>query len=114
MFELSKKNSGGKSGLNFNFDQYLDERRQWLEESLDIFLCADDKAPQTLWQSMRYSVLLGGKRLRAVLAFAGAESVLFSGNFDSQLAGIDNKEACQLVMPPGLRHRNGACHESHP
>ena len=69
MYELSEK-----TGFNFDFSQYLKERRDRLEDSLSLYL--DGTLPETLWQSMRYSVLSGGKRLRAILSMAGAEAVV--------------------------------------
>lgn len=54
--------------------QYLTERKQWLEGALMRSL-EDDAIPEKLRESMRYSLEAGGKRLRPVLCFAGAEAV---------------------------------------
>jgi geranylgeranyl diphosphate synthase type II len=44
-----------------------------IEQSLEKYMSAND--PEKLWQSMRYSVLSGGKRLRALLCLASAEAI---------------------------------------
>ncbi|MBI4532559.1 MAG: polyprenyl synthetase family protein [Candidatus Melainabacteria bacterium] len=58
----------------FNFKEYLALKRQLVETRLAEFL-EDDDLP-LLWESMRYSVLSGGKRLRALLCLAAAEAVM--------------------------------------
>lgn len=46
-----------------------------VEESLEILLPGANAYPPLIHQAMRYSVLVGGKRLRPVLVMAGAEAV---------------------------------------
>lgn len=46
-----------------------------IDENLDRYLPPEEKFPQTIYKSMRYSVFAGGKRLRPVLAFAACEIV---------------------------------------
>lgn len=74
----------------FDFARYIDERRARLEASLESFLSPAE--PLKLYEAMRYSVLSGGKRLRAVLAMASAEAV----QADESLEGEDPVE---LVLP---------------
>ena len=50
-------------------------RRALVEEALDRALPPEDAPPPTVHRAMRYSVLAGGKRLRPLLAIAGAEAV---------------------------------------
>lgn len=54
--------------------QYLEERRRLVEEALDRLLPPVDTYPRPLHEAMRYSVFAGGKRLRPILAIAGAEA----------------------------------------
>ncbi len=56
-----------------SFTEYVATRRQLIEERLKQYLNYDD--PPVLWESMRYSVLSGGKRLRALLCLTSAESI---------------------------------------
>ncbi len=58
---------------NFDFESYLKERRKLVEDRLADYLV--EQEPARLWQSMAYSVLSGGKRLRAMLTLAAAEAV---------------------------------------
>lgn len=60
----------------FDFESYLLARRKLVEDRLAIYLV--DREPVRLWQSMRYSVLSGGKRLRAMLTLAAAEAIAAS------------------------------------
>lgn len=55
--------------------RYLDERRRMVESALDRFLPSADTRPSRLHESIRYSVLAPGKRLRPILVLAGAEAV---------------------------------------
>lgn len=57
----------------FDFKSYLSDRRSVVEERLGNYLKRNE--PESLWESMRYSVLSGGKRLRAMLCIAAAEAV---------------------------------------
>lgn len=61
------------SGSTFSFKTYASDRRDMVEQALTLYLSNND--PKTLWESMRYSVLSGGKRLRALLCLAAAEAV---------------------------------------
>lgn len=56
-----------------SFTDYVSLRKELIEEGLDRFLTGKD--PDLLYKSMRYSVLAGGKRLRALLALASFESI---------------------------------------
>ncbi len=66
---------------DFDFESYLIARRKLVEDRLAIYLV--DQEPVRLWQSMRYSVLSGGKRLRAMLTLAAAEAIAASKYHDS-------------------------------
>jgi len=56
-------------------DAYLRERADRVSAALDAWLPAANTPPQTLHGAMRHLVFPGGKRLRPVLACAGAEAV---------------------------------------
>ena len=64
------------AGLAFDFETYHAARRTLVEDGLKTFMSSDD--PAELWESMRYSVLSGGKRIRAILCLAAAEAVALS------------------------------------
>jgi geranylgeranyl diphosphate synthase type II len=61
--------------MTFDLDAYLAERRRLTDEALDIYLPRIDELPPRLHEAMRYSLFCGGKRLRPILVYAGAEAV---------------------------------------
>jgi farnesyl diphosphate synthase len=56
-----------------DFQHWAGDIQQRMEQVLDSLLPAPDIAPQRLHQAMRYAVLGGGKRVRALLAHAAGE-----------------------------------------
>lgn len=86
---------------DFDFESYLIARRKLVEDRLAIYLV--DQEPVRLWQSMRYSVLSGGKRLRAMLTLAAAEAIAASKAQTSNGQVLDPIEtvlpcACAIEM----------------
>lgn len=65
--------SSATSHSAFDFKTYLEERRVLVEAKLDEFLAIDE--PEILWESMRYSALGAGKRIRALLSIAAYETI---------------------------------------
>ena len=61
--------------MTFDLAAYLAERRALTDRALDIYLPAADSLPPRLHEAMRYSLFCGGKRLRPILVYAGAEAV---------------------------------------
>lgn len=61
--------------MTFDLHAYIAERRKWTERALDTYLPPADALPPRLHEAMRYSLFCGGKRLRPILALAGAEAV---------------------------------------
>lgn len=57
-----------------DFNRYIQERQQWLEAALTRSI-EDESIPEKLREAMRYSLEAGGKRIRPILCFAGAEAV---------------------------------------
>jgi geranylgeranyl diphosphate synthase type II len=74
----------------FDFSQYLERGRQLVEGQLAVYL--SETAPKVLWESMRYSVLSGGKRLRAILCLSAAEAIAARENHSQ-------KEVVEIVLP---------------
>ncbi|BCV25117.1 polyprenyl synthetase family protein [Gelria sp. Kuro-4] len=58
-----------------NLEAYLVERARWVEEALAAYLPVLPEPARQLGEAMRYSLFAGGKRLRPVLALAGAEAL---------------------------------------
>jgi geranylgeranyl diphosphate synthase, type II len=73
----------------FDLKAYLAERQPMMEAALDQSLPL--QYPETIYGSMRYSLLAGGKRLRPVLCLAACE--LLGGNIETAMP-----TACALEM----------------
>lgn len=56
----------------FDFQNFQKERLCLIEERLSTYMSGAD--PDKLWEAMRYSVLSGGKRIRAILCLTAAEA----------------------------------------
>jgi len=88
------QNESMRAGLAFDFETYHAERRSLVEDRLAHYLAPNDPSPPQLWESMRYSVLSGGKRIRAILTLAAAEALLSS---EAKARSMD--EAAQIALP---------------
>jgi geranylgeranyl diphosphate synthase type II len=64
-----------ETALTFDLKAYLHAKRERIEAALDHYLPPTDAQPQRLHESIRYSVLAPGKRLRPTLVIAAAETV---------------------------------------
>lgn len=80
----------------FEFAAYLKSRRELVEEKLALYLA--DGQPQALWEAMRYSVLSGGKRLRAMLAIASCETVARANALEVNPLEIAMPLSCAIEM----------------
>jgi geranylgeranyl diphosphate synthase type II len=56
-------------------ENFLSSGKQFVDEGLNRLLPKEGTYPESIHQSMRYSVLAGGKRLRPLLVIAAAEAV---------------------------------------
>jgi len=59
----------------FDLETYLQRHRRLVEQELDRLLPPAETPPVSLHEAMRYAVLGGGKRVRAILCLAAAEAV---------------------------------------
>jgi geranylgeranyl diphosphate synthase type II len=61
---------------NLNFlNSYLAQKRGLVEKALEEYLPGEENFPEIIFQSIRYSIFAGGKRLRPILCLAAAEAV---------------------------------------
>ncbi len=58
-----------------NISHYLEQQRMAVDRFLDAVTPPATTPPTTLHESMRYSLMAGGKRVRPILAIAAAEAV---------------------------------------
>jgi geranylgeranyl diphosphate synthase type II len=61
--------------MTFDLTAYVAQHRALTDRALDIYLPDAQALPPRLHEAMRYSLFCGGKRLRPLLVFAGAEAV---------------------------------------
>jgi len=69
--------------MPFDLDYYLNDKKKLIEDKLNSLLRNPDAPLGTLEESIRYSALAGGKRLRPILAMAACEAI--GGNADKAL-----------------------------
>jgi farnesyl diphosphate synthase len=80
------------------------ERAQRVEEALERALPESDEAPRPLHAAMRYAVLGGGKRVRALLSYASGELV------DADPLAVDHAAmAVELIHAYSLIHDDLPC-----
>jgi geranylgeranyl diphosphate synthase type II len=86
---VSTNNLGSSPQTPFNLSAYLEDYRLRVESALDQAI--QMAYPETIYESMRYSLLAGGKRLRPILCLAACE--LMGGQLDQAMP-----TACALEM----------------
>ena len=86
---------------NFDFEKYLKETKKVVEEALDSSLSPEK--PEILRESMRYSLLAGGKRIRPILCLASCS-----------LAGGDPKLAVPTAVAIEMIHTMSLIHDDLP
>lgn len=102
-----------------NFNIWTHHLQARIEHVLDQHLPSSETLPQSLHEAMRYSVLEGGKRVRALLAYAAGEFCHASQiDVDCAAAAVELIHAYSLVhddMPcmddDDLRRGKPSCHK---
>ncbi|GMV67426.1 MAG: farnesyl diphosphate synthase [Candidatus Hinthialibacteria bacterium] len=77
----------------FDLATYLSHVKETVETYLDKRLSADDGASARLIEAMRYSLFVGGKRIRPLLVFAAADAV----------RGMNGQPAAKSAILPETR-----------
>lgn len=65
----------------FDLQSYLTEKCRQIDAAMEEYLPREDRFPEIIFESMRYSVLGGGKRVRPILALAACDAV--GGSMDA-------------------------------
>jgi hypothetical protein len=60
---------------NFDLGTYLDTKKKIVDSALDKSLVVTDKNVEKIVESMRYSLLAGGKRVRPILCLVRLNSI---------------------------------------
>ncbi|PZV16000.1 MAG: farnesyl-diphosphate synthase [Pseudanabaena sp.] len=85
----------------FNLDKYLRDRKQDVEAALDASISIT--YPEKIYESMRYSLMAGGKRLRPILCLAANE-----------LLGGDRASAMPTACAMEMVHTMSLIHDDLP
>jgi geranylgeranyl diphosphate synthase type II len=88
-----RRGAGGPPRLimSASLAEYLGGMRARIDEGLSRYLPIPPQYPRVLYESMRYSVDAGGKRLRPILTLAAAETVAGTG--------LSAQEAIEDALP---------------
>ncbi|KAF8724050.1 hypothetical protein HU200_021060 [Digitaria exilis] len=96
------------STSSFDFERYLSSKAKAVNHALDLAL-QGLRCPDSLTESMRYSLLAGGKRLRPALAIAACELV---GGHAS--AALPVACAVEMIHTASLIHDDMPCMDDDP
>jgi geranylgeranyl diphosphate synthase type II len=89
--------------MSFSLQPYLEKKRGLIDQVLQRVFRGGLPCPATLWNSMKYSVFAGGKRLRPILCLASAEVV-----------DLPQKEALRIACALELIHTYSLIHDDLP
>jgi geranylgeranyl diphosphate synthase type II len=89
--------------LIFSVTEYLTKQQKIVDAALKEVFKTRGNCPAELWESMRYSVFAGGKRLRPILCLAAAEAV-----------GLPEKAALRIACALELIHTYSLIHDDLP
>jgi geranylgeranyl diphosphate synthase type II len=78
--------------------EYLGTMRGRIEDGLSRYLPTPPQCPRVLYESMRYSVDAGGKRLRPILTLAAAETVAGTALSSGQAIEAALPAACAVEL----------------
>lgn len=67
----------------FDLNQYITDKLPHIEKALDESLVSTEPQTDKIIESMKYSLMAGGKRIRPVLCLAACE--MFSGKYETAM-----------------------------
>eukprot|EP00930_Biecheleria_cincta_P003535 TRINITY_DN104474_c0_g1_i1.p1 TRINITY_DN104474_c0_g1~~TRINITY_DN104474_c0_g1_i1.p1 ORF type:complete len:383 (+),score=62.69 TRINITY_DN104474_c0_g1_i1:50-1198(+) len=94
----------------FDLDTYLTSRIKIVEETLDASVVSKSPYTAKIVESMRYSLLAGGKRIRPVLCLAGYEMIRGGSDAATEAA----REAMPLAVAIEMIHTMSLIHDDLP
>jgi len=93
-----------RRGISKDFIEYYDKKRNIIEKALvKISHTPPKNIPKTLWGSMMYSLLAGGKRIRPVLAMAVGD-----------IFGLKDEEVISIAVAIEMIHTASLIHDDLP
>lgn len=94
----------------FDLDKYMSSRVKAVEDALDASVVSNSPYTAKIVESMRYSLLAGGKRIRPVLCLAGYEMIRGSDDAAAEAA----REAMPLAVAIEMIHTMSLIHDDLP
>merc|ERR1719183_3003218 len=85
--------------MNFDLGAYMEEKRVYTESALDASLSSTCPETDLIVESMRYSLMAGGKRVRPMLCYAATE--MFGGSLE---ASSPTAVALEMIHTMSLIH----------
>lgn len=85
-----------------NVKKQLDDYKKLIEQKLDEYMPV--QYPEKIWESMRYSVLAGGKRLRPILCLEACR--IISGSYEN---AVPTACAIEMLHSQSLIHDDLPC-----
>ena len=89
----------GTVASSFDLNTYLATKKDKVELALDASLSASHPNVQKIIESMKYSLMAGGKRIRPILCLAASE--MFGGNDD---VAMPTAVALEMIHTMSLIH----------
>ena len=86
-----------------SISSYLTEKANLIQNAFDLYLPKTERYPSIIYESMRYSLLAGGKRIRPILVLTVAETV-----------GLDPKQAMPFACAIEMIHTYSLIHDDLP
>jgi geranylgeranyl diphosphate synthase type II len=99
----SSKSSLGSSSTSFDLASYLAGKKGLIESALDLSLNPSNPNVSKLIESMRYSLLAGGKRIRPILCLATYE-MLGGSAATSGVSVMPTAVALEMIHTMSLIH----------
>lgn len=98
-YMLPTKMTSTSTHINFDLNKYLSTKKEKVENALDKSLAATNPNVDKIIESMRYSLMAGGKRIRPILCLAACE--MFGGNDD---ISMPTAVALEMIHTMSLIH----------
>lgn len=97
-----------------SFQEFVETRKAAVEDALVLYLEDTDKDAGLLQEAMRYSVLSGGKRLRALLCIAAYETINGINHFQSKRETPDYSSILPIACAIEMVHAMSLIHDDLP
>mmetsp|Transcript_11650 Transcript_11650/g.11683 ORF Transcript_11650/g.11683 Transcript_11650/m.11683 type:complete len:336 (+) Transcript_11650:62-1069(+) len=98
-YRISTLKAATDAPTNFDLKSYLESQAVKVNKALDESLSAKNKRVEKIIESMKYSLMAGGKRIRPILCLAASD--MFGGSDD---AAMPSAVALEMIHTMSLIH----------